>query len=78
MIQKQLRDFLAKTQQIMRQKDRFGDIRSSVVIKPKKEELAFVEDIITKFIDDPDENVDLLLKNCGYLEYISEDFVEQL
>lgn len=78
MIQKQLRDFLAKTQQIMRQKDRFGDIRSSVVIKPKKEELAFVEDIITKFIDDPEENVDLLLKNCGYLEYISEDFVEQL
>lgn len=77
-IHKQLRDFLVQNQQLMRQKERFGDIQSNDVLKPSYSEIRLVEQLIGNFAGDPDKYVDSLFENAKFLPYIPNNFVEQL
>ena len=78
-ISNQLRDLLAQNQQMMRQKDLFGDIMYSVTtIKPSDQELNSIQELLIKFSNDPVSNIDSVMKVAEFLQFIPSDFVDKL
>lgn len=77
-IHKQLRDFLAKKQQQMRQQNRFGDLQSGITLEPSRAKIKSLQELIISFTNEPDEYAELLQTNAEFLQYISTDFIEQM
>ncbi|OHT05827.1 hypothetical protein TRFO_26332 [Tritrichomonas foetus] len=75
----ELHNFLAQSQQLLRQKDRFGDLESNVTFsQPSPEQINIVQQLILNFAINPLENIDNLLPNRQILQFIPESFVNQL
>lgn len=77
-IHKQLRDYLAKNQQQIRQQTRFGDLHSGITLEPSREKIKSLQELIIKFTNDPDEYAELLQTNAEFLQYISTEFIDQM